>query len=308
MRRAFVIAATLILAAQAGAQTPAPDVTLWQGQRALGDIATQLSFGARAPDTPGHLKTIAYIETELRKAGANPAQQRWTSTVAGQSHALVNIIARLYPDNPRRIILGTHYDSIIHAYRDKDHPDATMPGANNSASGVALLLETARTLKEAKAPPPWGIDLVFFDGEEGPLALGAGDPHWQPLGSPYFAQHLDAFYPAAKPVKAAVFDMVCWREQKLRPEQASLLYAGDEVKKFWNIGRTFAPAFFSAEPTQSPIFDDQIALAEAKIPSFLVIGFEYEPWFNTTGDTLDKCSEPAMNAVGRTLIRYIYSP
>jgi hypothetical protein len=80
------------------------------------------------------------------------------------------------------------------------------------------------------------------------------------------------------------------------------------VKKFWSFGRLFAPGFFSGEPTSSPIFDDHIALNEAKIPSFLVIGFDYEPWFNTTEDTLDKCSEPAMNAVGHTMIRYIYVP
>ncbi len=78
-----------------------------------------------------------------------------------------------------------------------------------------------------------------------------------------------------------------------------------------NSGPSAAPLrrdFFGAEPTTSPIFDDQIALDEAHIPAFLVIGFEYEPWFNTTGDTLDKCSQAAMNAVGRTLIRYIYAP
>jgi glutaminyl-peptide cyclotransferase len=306
MRWAVLLATMLLLVLPAQAQTSGPDVSLWQGKRALGDIAQQLSFGARAPDTEGHQKTIDYITSELRKLGVGTTAQRWSSTVGGQNHTLTNLIARFFPDNPRRIILGTHYDSIIRAYRDKDHPDAVMPGANNSASGVALLLETARMLKAAKAPPRWGIDLVFFDGEEGPVSLGAGDPHWQPLGSPYFAQHLDALYPTTKPEQAVIFDMVCWREQKLRPEAASLLYASDAVNRFWTIGRTFAPAFFSATPTDSPIFDDHIALNQVRIPSFLVIGFEYEPWFNTTGDTLDKCSEQALNAVGRTLIRYIY--
>ena len=306
--RFLLLAAILLVAAPSRAQAPAPELSLWQGSRALADIATQLSFGPRAPGTPGHDKAIAFIADELRRNGAEPVEQRWNSNVAGQSHALTNIVARLYPEKPRRILLGTHYDSIIRAYRDKDHPEAPMPGANNSASGVALLLETARMLKAAKTPPPWGIDFVFFDGEEGPLALGAGDPHWQPLGSPYFVRHLDEIYQAAKPDKAVIFDMVCGREQKLRPEQASLLYASDEIAKFWRIGRTFAPAFFGAEPTTGPIFDDHIALNEARIPSFLVIGFEYEPWFNTTADTLDKCSEAAMNAVGRTLIRYIYTP
>jgi hypothetical protein len=305
MRRLGLIAAILLLALPARAQTNA-DIALWQGKRALEDIARLLSFGPRAPGTEGHQKTIDYITAEMKKLGINSTAQRWHSTVAGQSHDLTNVIARFAPDNPRRIILGTHYDSIIRAYRDPDHPEAPMPGANNSASGVALLLETARALRAAKAPPPAGIDFVFFDGEEGPIALGAGDPHWQPLGSPYFAQHLGELYPAAKPEQALIFDMVCWREEKLRPEQASLLYASDQVNRFWTIGRTFAPAFFSATPTSEPIFDDQIALNQARIPSFLVIGFEYEPWFNTTQDTLDKCSEAAMNAVGRTVMRYIY--
>jgi len=299
------IAAT---AAPAAAQSAQAVAASWQGSRALHDIAQQLSFGARALDTPGHLKTIAYIEGQLRALGVEPVQQRFDSVAGGQTHTIVNLIARFYPDAPHRILLGTHYDSIIRAYRDKDHPEAPMPGANNSASGVALLLETARVLKAAKTPPPFGIDFVFFDGEEGPLSLGAGDQRWQPLGSPYFAAHLSQLYPVAPPDKAAIFDMVCWREEKLKPEQASLIYAGGEVDKFWALGRAIAPRFFSDEPTSAPIFDDQIALDQAHVPAFLVIGFEYEPWFNTTGDTLDKCSEDAMNGVGRTLIRYIYAP
>lgn len=291
----------------AAAQSPQAVAASWQGSRALRDIAQLLSFGVRALDAPGHVKTIAYIESQLRAAGLEPVRQEFDSAAGEQPHHLVNIIARFYPDAPHRVLLGTHYDSIIRAYRDKDHPDAPMPGANNSASGVALLLETARILKAAPAPPV-GVDFVFFDGEEGPLSLGAGDRNWRPLGSPYFAAHIGQFYPVALPDKAAIFDMVCWREQKLRPEQASLIYAGDEVDKFWALGRAFAPRFFAEQPTATPIYDDQIALDQAKIPAFLVIGFEYEPWFNTTGDTLDKCSEEAMNAVGRTLIRYIYAP
>ena len=306
--RSLVFATPLAALATSVAAQSNADLALWQGQRALVDIERQLSFGVRAPDKPGHQRTMDYIEAELRRLDVEPREQRWNSSVAGQPHALVNIIARLFPENPQRLILGTHYDSIVRAYRDKERPNAPMPGANNSASGVALLLETARALKSVHTPPPWGVDLVFFDGEEGPISLGEGDPHWQPLGSPYFVRHLDDIYPGAKPAKAAIFDMVCWREEKLRPEQASLVNAPDEVAKFWKIGRTFAPTFFSAQPVDSPIYDDQIALADAHIPSFLVIGFEYEPWFNTTQDTVDKCSSDAMSAVGRTVFRYIYVP
>jgi glutaminyl-peptide cyclotransferase len=308
MRRALAAAfIALGLAAPALAQAPPPDVSQWQGQRALADIDTLVGFGPRAMDVPGHRKTIDMIVAEMKKLGVTAHEQSWNSTVAGQTHAMTNVIASMYPDAKRRIILGTHYDSIIRAYADKQRPDAPMPGANNSASGVAVLLETARALHMQRTPPGIGVDFIFFDGEEGPLSLGAGDPHWQALGSPYFTEHLAETYPETKPEQAVIFDMVCWREMKLHPEQASLLYAADQIDKYWNIGRTFAPAFFNQQPTTQPIFDDQIALNDIHIPAFLVIGFEYDPWFNTTEDTPDKCSAAALNGVGRTTLRYIYA-
>jgi len=182
-----------------------------------------------------------------------------------------------------------------------------MPGANNSASGVAVLLETARVLSLLPKPAV-GIDMIFFDGEEGPRSLGAGDPNWKALGSPYFAAHLREFYPNAKPEKAVVFDMVCDKDLDLKPEPSSLVSAMSEVKKFWTAGTVVAPLAFSGKTTSYPISDDHTALAAAGIPSFLVIDFEYEPYFNTTQDTIDKCSADSLQAVGRTLLEYLYLP
>lgn len=69
-----------------------------------------------------------------------------------------------------------------------------------------------------------------------------------------------------------------------------------------------APRAFSTTSTRFPISDDHTALANAGIPSFLVIDFEYEPYFNTTQDTIDKCSATSLETVGRTLLRYLYLP
>ena len=181
-----------------------------------------------------------------------------------------------------------------------------MPGANNSASGVALLLETARALDAAK-PMPVGIDMVFFDGEEGPHSLGAGDPNWVALGSPHFAEHLGEIYPNGKPEQAIIFDMVCYKNVKFRPELFSLASTRKNAKRFWRVGTVIAPSIFASEPTPRPIGDDQVALAKAGIPSFLVIGFEYAPWFNTTQDTIDKCSPQVMEGLGKTLLTYLYA-
>jgi hypothetical protein len=323
MRRiCLAVAALLAMAAIARAGDSGLQIVpveLWSGKRAMKDIATQLSFGPRALDTAGHEKTVEYIEAELAKTkaatikgqqwidtGDNGAFSGWARSGNHTQHAMVNIVARFYPDNPRRIIVGTHYDSIVRAYRDREHPEATMPGANNSASGVALLLETARALGSMPKPPV-GIDFVFFDGEEGPKSLGAGDPQWRPLGSPYFAQHLEDFYPDARPEQAMLFDMVCYRDLELNPEPLSMNGAKTQTLKFWSIGAQVAPDIFHDEPYAYSIDDDHDALNRAGIPAFLVIDFKYEPWFNTTKDTLDKCSAASLGAVGRTLLKYIYA-
>jgi glutaminyl-peptide cyclotransferase len=283
-------------------------IELWSGDRAMNDIAAQLRFTPRSLDKPGHQQTIDYIESQLAKTPLNTIiKQRWNyHSDDGADHAMTNIIARLDPSNPRRIIVATHYDSIVRAYRDDKKPDAPMPGANNSASGVAMLLETARALGSLP-PPPVGIDMIFFDGEEGPKSLGAGDPNWFPLGSPYFTAHLGDFYLTRKPESAVDFDMVCYNKLRLQPELSSLYYTRSETAKFWSIGAAIAPTVFSPVPTTYPVSDDHTALAQAGIPSLLVIDFDYDPWFNTTEDTIDKCSAASLADVGRTLLRYLYA-
>ena len=280
----------------------------WDGVRALGDVEKQLSFGVRSPGEPGHQPTIDWIVAELKKLGIEATLQSWDDTAPdGRNLRLTNIVGRYLPDLKDRALVGTHYDSIIRAYRDPKTPDAPMPGANNSASGVALLLETARALVAGGSPPRRGVDFVFFDGEEGPLSLGAGDPNWHALGSPYFVQRIRAFYPGEPPRWAAIFDMVCWRELKLYQETSSLAYAKPEVAKFWNIGWDVDPRVFKLGKTVGPISDDHTALGEAGIPAFLTIDFDYDPWFNTTQDTLDKCSADKLMVVGKTLVRFLYS-
>jgi Zn-dependent M28 family amino/carboxypeptidase len=304
---AAIAAALMLQSASASAQQVKPE--LFDGERAMALITEQLRFTPRSLDTAGHQKTIDFIKSELAKSGIdNIALQRWPyKTDDGKSYAMTNIIARLDPPNPRRMILATHYDSIVRAYADRSNPNGPMPGANNSASGVAVLLEIARVLSLSPKPAV-GIDMIFFDGEEGPKSLGAGDPEWHALGSPYFTDHLKDFYPNTKPEKAVVFDMVCDRDLKLKPEPSSLASASAEVQKFWRAGSGIAPSAFDTHVTAYPISDDHTALAAAGIPSFLVIDFEYEPFFNTTQDTLDKCSVESLQTVGRTTLQYLYMP
>ncbi|QPF83260.1 M28 family peptidase [Bradyrhizobium genosp. L] len=311
LRLAFVAALLLLAPGPLCAESSADQIKLesWDGKRALATIVDLLRFTPRAMETPGHQQAIDYITTELKKTKFDTIKpQSWIAHEAGRTMAMTNIVARFNPANPRRVIVATHYDSIIKAYRDAKHPDAPMPGANNSASGVAVLLETARVLSEMPEAPPVGIDMILFDGEEGPISMGAGDPNFYSVGSPYFTGHLSDFYPNAKPEKMLDFDMVCDRDLHLHAEQSGLHAAPAEVKKFWDIGMQIAPDAFEKEPVPYSIEDDHTAFQVAGIPSFVVIDFEYEPFYNTTEDTPDKCSVHSLEAVGRTLLRYLYLP
>ena len=299
-----VVAALALLAQPSWAEVQTDQ---WSGQRALDIIVQLLKFTPRSMETVGHQKTIDYITAELAKTKFKTAQtQRWVERAGGRTMAMTNIIARLNPDNPRRMIVTTHYDSIIKAYRDAKHPDAPMPGANNSASGVALLLETARVLSQMP-DPPIGIDMIFFDGEEGAISMGAGDPNFKPIGSAHFAERLSDFYPNARPEKAVDLDMVCDKDLHLKPEPSSIASAPAEVKKFWDIGVKTAPQAFEMTRMPYTIEDDHSNLQAAGIPSLIVIDFEYEPYYNTLQDTPDKCSTQSLEAVGRTLLQYIYA-
>ena len=305
LSRLAVVTALLLLALPVQAEVP---TDLWDGKRALDTIVQLVKFTPRSMETPGHQQTIDYIVAELSKTRFNTIKtQRWAERAGGRTMAMTNIIAHLNPSNPRRVIVATHYDSIIKAYRDQKNPNAPMPGANNSSSGVAVLLETARVISLLPEPPV-GIDMIFFDGEEGAISMGAGDPDFKPVGSAHFAEHLSDFYPSGKPQVALDFDMVCDSDLHLKPEPSSIASAPAEVKKFWDIGMKTAPQAFEMTRTPYTIEDDHTNLQQAGIPSFVVIDFDYEPYYNTLQDTPDKCSTRSLEAVGRTLLQYLYLP
>jgi Zn-dependent M28 family amino/carboxypeptidase len=179
-----------------------------------------------------------------------------------------------------------------------------MPGANNGASGVALVLELARRIATLEKPDI-GVDFVFFDGEEGPRSLGGGDENWRAMGSPHFVDSIHELYAHKEIVTVIVFDMVCYREAVIRPETSSIDHSAAQVEKFWEIGSDGRPKLFSFDPLPYAIDDDHTAFIRARLPAFLVIGFEYEPWYNTTQDTPDKCSAAVLAAVADTALRFV---
>jgi glutaminyl-peptide cyclotransferase len=279
---------------------------LFDGQEMLALIDQQLRYGPRYMGSIGREKTERFLIAEMHAHTDKVLEQSWDYMGSdGNTYGLKNIIARLSPLQDRRIILATHYDSKRFADLDSVHKDAPMPGANDSASGTAVLVELARMLAKSSAMLNIGVDIVFFDGEEGDINQGVDYSAWKPLGSTYFAEHLNELYGAKKPELAIVLDMVCDKDLKIYKEAMSVQSASTQVDLFWDIARKVDPNVFQNEIGVG-IIDDHTPLNNAQVPSFLVIDFEY-PYFHTTHDTLDKCSAKSLETVARALYEYVVS-
>lgn len=274
------------------------------GEEMMALIQTQLRYGPRYMGSRGRDAVQGFISRELSALVASTTNQSWEySARDGVTYTLKNIIGRTQPDNNRRVLLGTHYDSKRFADRSIFFSDNPVPGANDSASGVAVLLELARVLAHATSVPSVGVDFVFFDGEEGDILQQGDYTTWKPLGSEHFVAHLDSLY-KKPPQLAIVIDMVCEHDVRFEKESTSYKYAPDLVESFWRVGRMIDEDTFVNAVSQ-PISDDHTALINAGIPSMLLIDYTYSP-FHTVRDTYDKCSPRSLKITADALLQFLY--
>jgi spermidine synthase len=278
----------------------------FDGQEPLAIIRQLVHYGPRYPTALGHARTQKFITAEMKALGQQVITQSFTHVDEwGESYILTNIIVRLNPRASRRIIIGSHYDSQKISFKNSTHQEIPSPGANNSASGVAVLVNFVRLLSNGGIPENLGIDIVFFDGEEGDENQGGDFKNWKPHGSTYFAEHIKELYPREKPVAGIVLDMVCKKDLKIYKDPSTSPEASSVLNSFWNIARKVDGGIFLNEVRNGVIRDDHTPLNEAGVPSILLIDYEY-PEYATTRDTPDKCSDKSLEAVSRALWGYVH--
>ena len=281
----------LLLAAVFGCGAGVSPQTAFDGAAALTYVETQLAFGPRIPDTDGHRLTGDWIAAELRQRADSVEVQSFTHvTVAGDTLRLRNFIGRFRPELRERILYVAHWDTRPRADGSRNLGERQLPvqGANDGASGVAVLLGVADVLKET--PPSVGVDLLFVDGEDyGDFGEGKDVL----IGSRYYASTVDS---AAHPLFAVVWDMVGDRDLAILREGHSVQGAPEVVERVWRLaselgyGRTF-------QRDVQYITDDHIPLLEIGIRAIVVIDFDY-PYWHTADDTIDKVSAESLQIVG----------
>src|SRR5438552_10332410 len=141
----------------------------FNGRTALTYIQRQMSFGPRIPNKPGHQQEADWLLTELRARADTVIVQEITHRLRnGEVLHLRNFFARFRPQAAERVLFLAHWDTRPHADQSPNlgHRRLPVPGANDGASGVAVLLGVADALKAKPSPPTLGVDLLFVDGED----------------------------------------------------------------------------------------------------------------------------------------------
>ncbi len=276
-------------------------------------VATQVAFGPRVPNTESHARCARYLESTLaRFAEKVQVQEARIRAYNGQVLNIKNIIGSFAPAKPNRILLCAHWDS--RPYADHDPNPANhykpIPGANDGASGVGVLLEIARQLSMKQHE--FGIDIVFFDAEdygEHQSLQGNREDTWA-LGSQYWARnpHI-AGYRARFGI---LLDMVGAADAVFTMEGTSMQYAPDVMRKVWNTAHAIGySAYFSMQQT-SPLIDDHLFINRiARIPTIDIIHFTQETptgffadW-HTMRDDMRNIDRNTMKAVGQTVLTVI---
>ena len=259
--------------------------SVFDGQRAYEDVQTQVAFGPRTPGSEGHAKVREWMREELESAGWQVEVQE--SEALG--HPIQNIVAKRSDESPQ-IILGAHYDTRIFADNDPDFENHTkpVPGANDGASGVAVLLELARTLPR----DTMNVWLVFFDAEDNGRIAG-----WDwILGSREFVEN-NSFQPQA----VVIVDMIGDADLNIFKERNSTPSLTDEI---WEVAKNLGYGDKFISEYKHSMLDDHTPFLEAGIPAVDIIDFDY-PYWHTIEDTPDKVSTESLEAVGKTLWTWI---
>jgi glutaminyl-peptide cyclotransferase len=251
-------------------------------QRAYRDVEYQVSLGPRIPGSDSHNKTKTWMVSELTKSSWQVEIQEGRIL----DKPVENIIARRGTGKPW-VIIGAHYDSRQVADRDPEIKKRTqpVPGANDGASGVAVLLELGRTLPVDLDRQIW---LVFLDAED---QGGLAGWDWI-LGSRYFVSQL-----SGKPDAVVIIDMIGDSNLNINFEQSSDRNFSQHI---WNLAaqQGFSEKFIPQ--VKYSVLDDHTPFLQQGISAIDLIDFDY-PYWHTTADTPDKISPESLRAVGETL-------
>lgn len=283
--------------------------------------AEQMAFGPRVPNSKAHTECAVYLMDQLRRFGCEVELQKGLMPdYTGRPQAVFNIIGHM-PGNTgvRKVLLCAHYDTRpwCDQEEDYDHKRLNVPGANDGASGVAVLLEVARQLQilsqdtTIKLRP---VDIVFFDVEDmGTPSTYTGferENTWC-LGSQYWAKELSD-EESDKYSYGILLDMVGAPDAVFSKELYSTTYAESFVNKIWRHAKELGHGKYFAEQAAFPVVDDHYYVSVyGGVPCVDIIHYDARPgsgfphWWHTRQDDMQNIHPATLQAVGEVVLATI---
>lgn len=273
-------------------------------------IQQQIDFGARVPGTDAHRQCRIFLQHKLSSYGFTTSiQEGKATTFNNTSFVLYNILARYKPELTQRLLLCAHYDTRPFADKDLSRQNEPIDGANDGASGVAVILEIARQIQLLQ--PDIGIDIVFFDledyGQPEKTMFPQKEDTWC-LGSQYFTKNIP--WPSYSPIAGILLDMVGAQDAVFPKEGTSMHYAAEIVNEVWTLAARLGHTAYFVNETTPMITDDHLYLNKAGIRTIDIIHihpytYEFGSFHHTHQDNLSIISKKPLQAVGETILAYI---
>ena len=293
---------------------------VFEADSAYAFVQKQVSFGTRVPNTPPHVACGNYLAATLKQYGWQVTEQPFEAKAFdGTVLKSKNIFAAWNPSATKRILLAAHWDTRPFADQEKDATKHKTPidGANDGASGVAVLLEIARTVAASKEIPlEVGIDILLLDSEDYGQPEGTNSADYKQdtwcLGSQYWANNKhQANYGAYYGI---LLDMVGGMNAKFHQEQQSMKYAPSVVQQVWQIGQQLGYGQYFITQSSEPIIDDHIYINNiARIPMIDIIHYDpsdgnyFQNDWHTLNDNIKIIDKQTLKAVGQTVLQTVYN-
>lgn len=294
---------------------------LFNADSAFAFVKAQTDFGPRVPNTEAHEQCAAWLVNKLSEyADTVMVQEFRTRLFNNKGIDGKNIIASFNPKAAKRIILCAHWDSRPFADHDPDEANWNHPidGANDGASGVGVLIESARCFRQQPLPEKVGVDIILFDLEDyGPRQDQAEQyydghhNHWA-LGSQHWAaQH---HLPGYKANFGILLDMVGGSKPNFMKEYYSQSYAAWLGNKVWRTAQDLGYGQYFVNELGDPISDDHLPMNEiAGIPTIDIIDLQpnssnesFPEVWHTLNDNLENIDKSTLGMVGKVLIHTVY--
>ncbi len=296
-------------------QAPGTKDVAFDADKAMKHLKELCAIGPRISATEGMKKQQEYIIKHFESSGAKVVKQEFQGKQLSRPEAvpMTNLIFQWNPDRTRRVLICTHYDTRPHADEEGGQAEWNKPfiSANDGTSGVALLMELGRHMKDL--PTAVGVDFILFDGEEYvfPRFQDQNPRDLYFLGSEHFAkEYSDTLRTRKYSYEGGVLlDLCCAEGAKLKVEANSFQAAPKIVEKIWGHAKALGAKSFVYErgfkrDEGQGVLDDHLALNKAGIPTVDVIDFDYPDWHKIT-DTPDKVSPQVTAEVAKVLAAWV---